>query len=80
MNEVEQSLLQKIKSHDALIGIIGLGYVGLPLALCFTERDFRVLGFDIDPEKVERLNRGKSYIKHLDQKPPPNSGRLDRLR
>ncbi len=52
MNETAQSLLKKIKSHEALIGIIGLGYVGLPLALCFTEKNFKVLGFDVDPEKM----------------------------
>jgi len=67
VNEIAESLLQKIKSHEALVGIIGLGYVGLPLALCFTERGFNVLGFDIDPEKVKKLNCGESYIKHLDE-------------
>jgi UDP-N-acetyl-D-glucosamine dehydrogenase len=45
------------------VGIIGLGYVGLPLVLRFCEVGFKVLGFDTDAEKVERLNRGKSYIK-----------------
>jgi len=66
VNEVAKELLRKIEDHTALVAIIGLGYVGLPLALCFTEKGFRVLGFDIDPEKVEKLNRGESYIKHLD--------------
>jgi UDP-N-acetyl-D-glucosamine dehydrogenase len=66
MNEIANSLLKKIKSHEALVGILGLGYVGLPLALCFTENGFNVLGFDVDLEKVEMLNRGESYIKHLD--------------
>ena len=59
------NLLKKIKSRKAVIGVIGLGYVGLPLALRFGEEGFRVLGFDIDPKKVERLNRGESYIKHV---------------
>jgi UDP-N-acetyl-D-mannosaminuronate dehydrogenase len=67
MNEAANSLLKKIQSHDALVGIIGLGYVGLPLALCFAEKGFKVLGFDVDPAKVEKLNRGECYIKHLDQ-------------
>ena len=59
-------LLAKIRSHDALVGIIGLGYVGLPLALAFVEKGFRVLGFDVDPEKIAKLNRGEGYIQHLD--------------
>ena len=63
----ERALLDKIQSHNALVGIIGLGYVGLPLALAFTEKDFVVLGFDVDPEKTEALSRGNCYIKHLDR-------------
>ncbi len=47
------------------IGIVGLGYVGLPLALRFAEAGFKVLGFDIDPAKVSQINAGKSYIKHI---------------
>ena len=60
------ALLAKIRSHDALVGIIGMGYVGLPLALAFVEKGFRVLGFDVDTEKVAKLERGEGYIKHLD--------------
>ena len=66
MNDQAQKLLAKIEAHEALVGIIGLGYVGLPLALAFTEQGFTVLGFDVDPAKVEKINRGESYIKHLD--------------
>ena len=58
-------LLKKIKSRRAVIGVIGLGYVGLPLAIRFGEESFHVLGFDIDPKKVDRLNRGETYIKHV---------------
>ncbi len=58
-------LLGKIKNKQALVGIIGLGYVGLPLVLRFCELGFQVLGFDTDANKVERLNRGESYIKHI---------------
>ena len=47
------------------IGIVGLGYVGLPLGLHFAERGSKVLGFDVDPAKVEQLNRGASYIHHI---------------
>jgi UDP-N-acetyl-D-glucosamine dehydrogenase len=53
---------QKLEDRTARIGIIGLGYVGLPLALLFSEERFPVTGFDIDPSKVETLNRGRSYI------------------
>jgi UDP-N-acetyl-D-glucosamine dehydrogenase len=55
-------LLQKIESRQARIGIVGMGYVGLPLALLFSDARFRVTGFDIDSRKVETLNRGGSYI------------------
>jgi len=58
-------LLDKIKTRQTLVGIIGLGYVGLPLVIRFCEVGFPVLGFDTDPRKVERLNRGESYIKHI---------------
>jgi UDP-N-acetyl-D-glucosamine dehydrogenase len=58
-------LLHKIQNKKCLVGIIGLGYVGLPLARAFTSKGFRVLGFDVDPAKVARLRRGESYIGHL---------------
>ncbi len=59
------NLREKIDAKHALVGIIGLGYVGLPLVLRFCEVGFRVLGFDTDPKKIEMLNRGESYIKHI---------------
>ena len=65
-NPLATELLAKIKAHDALVGIIGMGYVGLPLALAFVEKGFPVLGLDVDPDKVAKLNRGEGYIKHLD--------------
>lgn len=58
-------LLDKIKTKQAVVGIIGLGYVGLPLVLRFCEVGFKVLGFDTDAAKIERLNRGESYIEHI---------------
>ncbi len=58
-------LLQKIKNHDAVIGIVGLGYVGLPLLLEFVEENFRTVGFDIDSAKIDALAKGESYIKHI---------------
>ena len=57
--------LQKIKSKQALIGIIGLGYVGVPLAVAFNNKDIKVLGFDIAQDKVASLMSGKSYIRHI---------------
>ena len=55
-------LAAKIEARTAKVGIIGLGYVGLPLALLFSEQKFAVTGFDIDPRKVKTLNEGGSYI------------------
>ncbi|MDA8171004.1 MAG: nucleotide sugar dehydrogenase [Nitrospiraceae bacterium] len=59
-------LIEKIRSRKAKIGIIGLGYVGLPLVFEFSKAGFEVTGFDIDPSKIELLKQGKSYIKHID--------------
>jgi len=60
------TLLKKIQKDEALIGIIGLGYVGLPLALAFTGNNFKVLGFDIDAKKIKALEKGDCYISHID--------------
>lgn len=62
------TLLSKIKSKKAKIGVIGLGYVGLPLVIEFCRAGFHVTGFDVDPKKVDMLNQGKSYIKHIGSK------------
>jgi len=56
------TLLEKIKSKVAKVGVIGLGYVGLPLAVEKAKAGFQVLGFDIQPEKVDKINRGENYI------------------
>ncbi len=64
MNKAEQSI-EKILRKRALVGIIGMGYVGLPLVLRFCEEDFEVLGFDVDSKKVTTLKRGKSYLKSI---------------
>ncbi|MEK9135841.1 MAG: nucleotide sugar dehydrogenase [Bacteroidota bacterium] len=58
-------ILTKIENKESTIGVIGLGYVGLPLLLCFVEKRFRVIGFDIDAGKTEALCQGRSYIKHI---------------
>lgn len=58
-------LKNKIERKEVKIGVIGLGYVGLPLVREFLKNGFKVLGFDIDSEKVAKLNKGESYIKHI---------------
>lgn len=60
-----RSLIDKIDSRDARIGIVGLGYVGLPLAVEFAEAGFSVLGFEVAPNKVEAVNRGESYVRDV---------------
>lgn len=62
---MSEGLLQKVESADALVGVVGLGYVGLPLIDAFFSAGFQTLGFDVDDVKVQQLNAGKSYIKHL---------------
>src|SRR5947207_142335 len=58
-------LQDKIQNNTAVVGVIGLGYVGLPLLHAFNAAGFRVLGFDIDQKKIECLSRGENYLKHL---------------
>ncbi len=62
---IKNSLIKKIEARKATIGVIGLGYVGLPLVIRFAEEGFTVQGFDVDDEKVAMLNAGQSYIKHI---------------
>jgi UDP-N-acetyl-D-glucosamine dehydrogenase len=58
-------LKQKIESKQAVIGVIGLGYVGLPLLIEFAREGVSVVGFDIDESKIQKLSKGESYIKHI---------------
>ncbi len=60
------ALVARIEQRDAVIGICGLGYVGLPLVRAFRAKGFKVMGFDIDQSKIDKLNAGTSYIKHID--------------
>lgn len=62
---MKSALLEKLLSANATIGVIGVGYVGLPLVLRFSDVGYKVIGFDIDPNKVEKLNDGQSYIEHI---------------
>ncbi|MDX1973558.1 MAG: nucleotide sugar dehydrogenase [Candidatus Sumerlaeia bacterium] len=64
-NPLFEPLLTSIQNRSARIGVVGLGYVGLPLVLEFAHAGFQVVGLDIDPEKINRLLAGKTYIKHI---------------
>jgi len=64
-NLMKESLLEKIRQRTAHVAVLGLGYVGLPLATVFAEAGFQVTGIDPDSEKVQALNRGESYIKDV---------------
>ena len=70
-------LKERIARREYTVGVIGLGYVGLPLVLRFGEVGFRVIGFDIDAAKVKQLNGGASYIQHV---PGPRVQALRRAR
>jgi UDP-N-acetyl-D-glucosamine dehydrogenase len=59
---VKQALLDRLANRQAVVGIVGLGYVGLPLAVEFAREGFRVIGLDVSADKVDKLNRGESYI------------------
>lgn len=62
---IKDELIAKLLNHSAVIGVVGLGYVGLPLVLRYAEIGFKVLGIDIDPQKVDDLTAGRSYIEHI---------------
>ncbi len=64
-DETRLKLLEMIEQKTARIGIIGLGYVGLPLALHFGKKGFHVIGFDLDSRKIDKILHGESYIKHI---------------
>ena len=74
------ALLDRIRSRQAVVGIVGQGYVGLPLALVFNQAGFPVVGLDLDSKKVEALNRGESYIKHIGADRVANAVKTGRLR
>lgn len=69
-----QTTLTKFENQEAVIGIVGLGYVGLPLMLRYNSIGFRVLGIDIDQSKVDKLNAGQSYIEHISSEKVANAG------
>ena len=59
------SLIDKIDDKSAKIGVIGLGYVGLPLAIEFTKAGYKVIGIDVDEKKINSINSGRNYIKDV---------------
>ena len=62
LNPVSDSLLDRIRARNATVGVIGLGYVGLPLEVEFAKAGFHAVGFDVDSEKVALIQAGESYI------------------
>ncbi len=64
-----EKLLSSIQNKNAKVGVVGLGYVGLPLLIAFAQKGFEVIGFDIDPKKIDALANGKSYIHHIAAEP-----------
>ncbi|MFA6470338.1 MAG: nucleotide sugar dehydrogenase [Bacteroidota bacterium] len=62
---MNKALLQKIDNNSVVVGVIGMGYVGLPLLLCFVEKKINGFGIDIDKKKIDMLRAGHSYIKHI---------------
>jgi UDP-N-acetyl-D-glucosamine dehydrogenase len=67
-SSISDVLVEKVQKREAVIGICGLGYVGLPLVMTFNNAGFKVIGFDIDLSKIDKLKKGESYIKHIDFK------------
>ena len=65
MNATAKKLLKAIESQKATLAILGLGYVGLPLAVAFARRGFQVWGIDVDPERVDSITRGISYVEDI---------------
>lgn len=63
--ELARSLIQKIESHTAVVGVVGLGYVGLPFAVEKAKSGFKVIGIDQNPRRVEKINRGENYIEDV---------------
>ncbi len=62
---MSKDILSRINEKTAVVGVLGLGYVGLPLVRAFTHGGLSCIGFDVDPEKIKKLHAGKSYIKHI---------------
>lgn len=68
MNQTARRLSEKVRAKKARVAIIGLGYVGLPLAAAFVKKGFSVIGLDLDPKRVEQIQRGRSYVEDIPSK------------
>ena len=73
------NLKNKIENREAQVGVIGLGYVGLPLAMEFVRAGFQVTGIDVDQEKVKKLNRGENYIQDIKDESVKNAVEMNQL-
>jgi UDP-N-acetyl-D-glucosamine dehydrogenase len=69
MRVLAKTLLERIHAREARVGVVGLGYVGLPLGMAFAEAGFPVTGLDVDTSKLEKIARGESYIRHIPSEP-----------
>ena len=76
---LKDQTIQKLNERKAVIGILGLGYVGLPLALRYAEAGYAVLGFDIDTAKPEQIAAGQSYFKHIGDERARDAVRVDAI-
>ncbi|MBU8898208.1 nucleotide sugar dehydrogenase [Corallococcus sp. M34] len=76
---VGSPLLERIRNRQAKVGVVGLGYVGLPLGMAFAEAGFPVTGLDIDQRKIDKIGKGESYIKHIASEPLAELSRSGRL-
>ncbi|MFL5350645.1 MAG: 3-hydroxyacyl-CoA dehydrogenase NAD-binding domain-containing protein, partial [Hyalangium sp.] len=69
MRVMVSPLVDMIRKREAKVGVVGLGYVGLPLGMAFAEAGFPVTGLDIDKRKIDKIAKGESYIKHIPSEP-----------
>ena len=74
------NLLKKISKNKEKIGICGLGYVGLPLAINFTKKNIQVFGFDVDNSKIKLIKKNKSYLSHITSKEIKQAKKKDFMR
>lgn len=77
--DISQALLSSIENKSAKAGVIGLGYVGLPLAMTIARAGFKVVGFDIDPGKITAIDAGQSYIEAVSMPCSQEPGKMTAL-